>query len=1677
MIMFPDYQESPPSQFQLSRSTQLFRLSQKLLTLISVVPIVWVVDSSILWGRGYAQAQSTQSPRTQPIIPEANSTGTNITIGGGGDRFDITGGAVSRDGTNLFHSFRQFNLDNGQTANFIATPQIQNILSRMTGNQPSVINGLLQVTGSNANLFLINPAGIVFGNNARLNISGDFTATTATGIGFGNNNWFDSSGNNNYATLNGNPESFLFSLTQPGAVINTGNLSLTPGQDLALVGGAVLNTGNLASSGGNITLMAVPGTSLVRLSQAGYLLSLDIDTRRFFRGGPTPTNLTLEQITPLSLPQLLTGSLEVTGLGISNLPTLGLSLGSELPSFNGSTIVSGNLDVSGALGGNVQILGDRIFMVNGGINASGINGGGNVLIGGNFQGQSGTPTANQTYLDRQSLINADSLLTGNGGVVIVWSNQGTVFAGNISARGASQATTATAAAANGGFVAVSSRESLVYRGRVDVRAAYGDLGTVLLSSQNMRIGAGEPSETLDSLFTGLTLSELFGDKLPERYRNSLTISQANLAPESFLGNILFQATNDITLETLNNDALDFRGGIARTINFLADVDNSGQGSFLMRGNQTIYTGGADLGIQGAGINLYRLDTTYTPANIFGEFTPTILPQSLPQLPNREVNEGDSGTVNLVTIGELNIRDGINTSSVIGAGGRVNSQGNLVNIGGSIDTSSITGNGGAINLNSQLNLNAANLNSSSQSGNAGAIILNSSRGGINSSSVQATSQSGNGGVVDLAALESLTLGGINTSSSGGRGGQVILSSQRSGIITGNINTSSLDRDGGTIDLGAARTVITGNLDTRSRLGNGGNITLSSQQSGLNLGGINTSSSDGNGGIVSLSARGNLLLSGINTRSSEGSGGNILGNSLEGFIGNNNDLDARGQLSGRIVLSGALGIYSVGGSDFQNSAFNLANFDNLSGTNTGIYSGRGGGISLTSSNGSIVAERLSTNHFTSASPSDQNGANIQVNAPGNILLRSIDSQGSPEAVGGGIGGNISLRTNGSIRITDTFRDNLGNEASISSAGGLGGGRITLRYGGDRPTFPFTIGTATINGTAGVITSGTTTLEPTQVITNGLVAGNIRINGSLSIPEPPEPPEPTPPPPPRPPRPPRPTPTPTSVPVPPNVPNPPRRPPRPTPTPEISQAPRPPQASPVGNGDSNSGNGETSGSNPGAIEQINTLAVRQENEVALGALEESFTQEYSRYFNLGSSRKQLSLAETRQILGNIETSTGVRSAIVYVSFIDYQLPAQATNHQNPQQNPQQGRGVGVVSPLENRNVPNLASNAANQANQANHQTKTANSVNSTNSISPRSPVESEGNLEDPEIANNRDSQLEIILVTAQGEMIRQRIPESNRALVLRIAQEFRSQTTNIRNPSAFLNSSQQLYNWFIAPIDGELQRRGVENLVFIMDGGMRSLPLAALHDGEKFIIERYSIGMTPSLSLTSTAYRDIRNSQVLAMGAATFPDQEPLPAVPTELAVIATQLWRGSYFLNGDFTMNNLRNQVKQRDLGIIHLATHASFLSGDASKSFIQLWDSRLGLDQLRGMGWHNPQVDLLVLSACQTAIGDRQAELGFAGVAVQSGVRSAIASLWQVSDEGTLGLMTEFYSTLKQSPIKAEALRQAQLAMQRGEVKIVNGELVTGDRRVPLPPELANFKEQDFTHPYYWSAFTMIGSPW
>src|SRR5919199_228112 len=370
----------------------------------------------------------------QLITPAADGTGTVIGTSDG-NRIDISGGTLSRDKANLFHSFSQFGLNQDQIANFLSNPSIRNILGRVTGGDASIINGLIQVRGGNSNLFLMNPAGIIFGPNATLNVPASFTATTATGIGFGGNNWFKANGDNNYQNLIGTPSQFAFDLSQPGSIINAGNLAVRQRRNLTLLGGSAINTGQLKAPSGNITIAAVPGESLVRISQTGHLLSLEMEPPRTANGQMLP-------ITPLDLPTLLTGAARSveTGLSVSQASTVQLlNSGVIIPTEAGTVIASGTLDTSttaiGQIGGNVNVLGDKVGLINTNINASGSNGGGSVLIGGDYRGQGTVPNASRTFVSSDSVINADAGESGNGGRVIVWADQLTGFYGNISARG------------------------------------------------------------------------------------------------------------------------------------------------------------------------------------------------------------------------------------------------------------------------------------------------------------------------------------------------------------------------------------------------------------------------------------------------------------------------------------------------------------------------------------------------------------------------------------------------------------------------------------------------------------------------------------------------------------------------------------------------------------------------------------------------------------------------------------------------------------------------------------------------------------------------------------------------------------------------------------------------------------------------------------------------------------------------------------------------------------------------------------------------------------------------------------------------------------------------------------------------------------------------------------------
>ena len=447
---------------------------------------------------------------------------------------------------------------------------------------------------------------------------------------------------------------------------------------------------------------------------------------------------------------------------------------------------------------------------------------------------------------------------------------------------------------------------------------------------------------------------------------------------------------------------------------------------------------------------------------------------------------------------------------------------------------------------------------------------------------------------------------------------------------------------------------------------------------------------------------------------------------------------------------------------------------------------------------------------------------------------------------------------------------------------------------------------------------------------------------------------------------------------------------------------------------------------------------------AFEQTFTREYEKYLELPAKTPITNMSVVYEILRRNERNTGVKSAIIYMNWVSSSDAAAKEN------------GSVLVASRDLSNLLPVKKNLLPET-----QNKEVSDVPS-------------------------GEHLELVLVTANAEPIRVLIPATTRWQVMQLADAFQTEITNPRRRSSisYLDAAQKLYRWLIAPMASELTALNIDNLIVIPASGLRSVPFAALHDGKEFLVEKYSLSVMPSLSLTDTNYDDISDDQILAMGASVFEDKAPLPAVPVELESIAPPS-EGKSFLNQDFTLGNLRAQREIRPFGIIHLATHSEFQPGEPKNSYIQLWDTKLRIDQMQQLRWNEPPVNLLVLSACSTALGDAEAELGFAGLAVASGAKSALASLWEVSDEGTLGLMTEFYRQLRAPrgggnlTIKAEALRRAQLQMLRGRVRLQDGMLrVEGvSVSLTLPPEIASRGDRVLSHPYYWAAFTMIGNPW
>jgi CHAT domain-containing protein len=352
--------------------------------------------------------------------------------------------------------------------------------------------------------------------------------------------------------------------------------------------------------------------------------------------------------------------------------------------------------------------------------------------------------------------------------------------------------------------------------------------------------------------------------------------------------------------------------------------------------------------------------------------------------------------------------------------------------------------------------------------------------------------------------------------------------------------------------------------------------------------------------------------------------------------------------------------------------------------------------------------------------------------------------------------------------------------------------------------------------------------------------------------------------------------------------------------------------------------------------------------------------------------------------------------------------------------------------------------------------------------------------------ETQLHLVLVTAKGEIVVKDITEAPRAILISKINDFYQEINRISYPMD-LTTAKQLYQWIIAPFEKEIFiPEKINNILFCFGEGTRTLPFAALHDGHKFAIEKYNMSRIPGFNLINTNYKSLKKPSILAMGASQFVQNEPLPGVGLELESIFQQVKTSNItnneniFFNQNFTLPNMQNEVQNKSFDIVHLATHADFNPGSPSNSYIQFWDDKLTLDKMSRLRWKTPP-ELLVLSACNTALGNEDAELGFTGVALQSGVKSALGSLWYISDYGTLALITEFYTQLigeaGNNLTKVEALTKAQNMLLQGKVYFDDNHLITPHGNIDLPSELKIKDKLLLSHPFYWASFTLISSPW
>ena len=345
-----------------------------------------------------------------------------------------------------------------------------------------------------------------------------------------------------------------------------------------------------------------------------------------------------------------------------------------------------------------------------------------------------------------------------------------------------------------------------------------------------------------------------------------------------------------------------------------------------------------------------------------------------------------------------------------------------------------------------------------------------------------------------------------------------------------------------------------------------------------------------------------------------------------------------------------------------------------------------------------------------------------------------------------------------------------------------------------------------------------------------------------------------------------------------------------------------------------------------------------------------------------------------------------------------------------------------------------------------------------------------------------LDLTLITAHDEAVNRRVqlsPDRFRGLLRDFYQQI-ARRDGI-DPAYAASPVRQLHGALIAPIEADLRARGITSILMATDRGLQAVPFASLHDGATYFGDRYAFSITPSLRYTCLKPPKPEFGRLLAAGASTFQGLASLTLVTQEIDGLVAQR-PADAFLNQRFTPQVLLEQSADARYDRVHVATHAEFLPGGPQQARIYTGTGEVSLPEfarMRDMREGEP-LELFSLSACRTAVGDRESELGFAGLALQAGSRSAMGTLWYVDDVATSAVFLQFYRYLDAGYPKADALQATRQDLIAGQIRLAGDSVLAGDG-YPLLQKLTPAERQrirdGLSHPFFWAGITLLGTPW